>query len=187
MKSPSMNRFCQKQQRRKQQGAVLAISLILLLVLTLAVMSSTQNIVLQERMTAAVRDGHVSLAVAEAGIADAEVFIDSRTDLTDFNADGTNGYFSLDKGPADFFNGIDWSDGTKWQTSSTIDGMTAQYVIVDIGILQVPAEDLSGINMMGYGQTSGGGDVNAFQIVSRATGKSGTAERMVMTYYGKRF
>lgn len=171
----------------RQKGAVLAVSLIILLVLTLVVMSSTQSIVLQERMTSAVRDGHVSLAVAEAAVADAESFIESRTNLDDF--DGSNGYYSLSNSPADFFDDddIDWTDSSKWQTSSAIDGVTAQYIIVDFGIIEVPTEDLSGINMMGYGQTTGGGDVNAFQIVSRATGKSGTAERMIMTYYGKRF
>jgi type IV pilus assembly protein PilX len=173
--------------RRSQDGAALAVSLIILLVLTLVVMSSTQNVVLQERMTAAVRDGHVSLAVAEAGVRGAEAFIEARTDVSDFTASGGNGYFSLDNGPFDYFSGIDWGDNTKWQASASIGGVTAQYVIVDMGIIEVPAEDLTGINMMGYGQTTGGGDVNAFQIVSRATGKSGTAERMVLTYYGKRF
>lgn len=173
---------------RKQRGAVLAVSLIVLLVLTLVVMSSTQNIVLQERMTAAVRDGHVSLAVAEAGVADAQAFIESRVDVSDFSDSGGNGYFSLDNGPGNFFDEdeIDWSDASARQTSSTIDGLTSHYIIVDMGIVAVPAEDLTGINMMGYGQTTGGGDINAFQIVSRATGRSGTAERMVSTYYGKR-
>lgn len=170
----------------KQHGAALAVSLIILLVLTLVVMSSTQNIVLQERMTAAVRDGHVSLAVAEASVAEAEAFIESRVNLDDF--DGSNGYYSEATAPANFFDAgeIDWSDSSKSQAAAAIDGVIARYAVVEVGIIEVPAEDLSGINMMGYGQTTGGGDVNAFQIISRATGRSGTAERMIMTYYGKR-
>lgn len=186
-------KFSQKQHRQllphRQKGAALAVSLIILLVMTLLVLSSTQNVVMQERMTSSVRDAHVSLAVAEAGVADAEAFIDTRTDLTDFNAAGNNGYYSQDNGPVNVFTDVDWSPSgsAKYQTTLPIDGVIAQYIIIDVGTVQIAEDAASGINLLGYGQTTGGGEVNAFQIISRAAGKSGTAERLVMSYYGKRF
>lgn len=171
-----------------QSGAALAVSLIILLVLTLLVVSGTQDVVLQEKMTSAVRDANVSLAVSEAGIRDAEVFIESRTDLSDFKDNGDGGLYSLDNGPANYLASAAWNDGSKVRNAATtVSGLTAQYKVVDVDIINIAAEDLTGINMMGYGQTTGGGDVNLFQVVSRATGNSGNAERVVMSYYGKRF
>ena len=174
--------------RLRQNGAALAISLIILLVLTLLVVSGTQNVVLQEKMTSAVRDANVSLAVAEAGIRDAEVFIATLTDKSDFVSAGTGGLYNVDNGPVNFLDSSVWSDSTKVRSASTsVSGITAEYIIVDVDLITIAAEDLTGINMMGYGQTTGGGDVNLFQIVSRATGTSGEAERIVMSYFGKRF
>jgi len=173
---------------RKQQGAALAVSLIILLVMTLLVLSSAQNVVMQERMTSAVRDTHVSLAVAEAGISEAENDIETLANTGSFTgATGANGYFGIGNVPKNFFVEVDWNDSSKWQTSTPIDGVSAQYIIAHLGTINVPEEDLSGINVLGYGQTVGGGEVEAFQIVSRAIGKSGGAERMVMSYYGKKF
>ncbi len=175
--------------QKHQKGAALAVSLIILLVMTLLVLSSTQSVVMQERMTSAVRDTHISLAVAEAGVAAAEAFIDSRTDLTDFNATGSNGYYSQDNGPVNVYTDPGWSSTGSggYQTAAAVDGVSAEYIIIDVGTVQLAEDAASGINLLGYGQTTGGGEVNAFQIVSRASGKSGTAERIVMSHYGKRF
>ena len=52
--------------------------------------------------------------------------------------------------------------------------------------MSVPNENMDGMNLMGYGQTTGGGDVNAFRVVARAAGSSGSAERMVEVFFGRR-
>ena len=179
--------------RNKQAGAVLAITMIIMLVLTLLVVSTTQDVVTQEKMTAAIRDTNLSLAAAESAVTEAEQFIESQTTLAAFATTG-NGLYEKDDessdsddGPSDLFDSVIWSSTNSVVAATTVAGVEARYFIVDSNIIAVPEEDLSGVNITGYGQTTGGGDVNAFKIVARATGKSGNAERVVVSYYGKRF
>lgn len=171
---------------KKQSGAVLFISLIFLLVMTLLTVSNLQNIVLQEKMTMAVREGHISLEVSEAGLKDAEAYIENLTNTGGFSSTGTGGLYSISNGPADYFASTNWVAGKYLDAVTSIDGTTATYYIEDLDEILLLEEDLSGINMTGYGQTTGAGGVNVFKVVSRSTGKSGSAERIVVIYYGKR-
>lgn len=170
----------------KQKGAVLAVTLMILLMLTLIVVSGNEEVLLQEKMSSAVRDTHISLATAEASMTDAAAIIDNLTGTSGFSASGTDGYYSKDNGPIDMFASAIWADAKTITATTPVAGEVAKYFIEDLGIIPLPEEDLSGINMLGYGQTTGGGDVTAFKVAARATGQSGSAERLVITYYGKR-
>jgi type IV pilus assembly protein PilX len=57
----------------KQRGAVMAVSLLLLLVLTVLALTASQSTVLQERMAGNARDVDLAFQAAEAGLRDAEV------------------------------------------------------------------------------------------------------------------
>lgn len=172
---------------KKESGAILAISLIILLVVTTIVISSTQSGVLQEKMSAAAREGHISLEIAESGIRDAEKMIETLTSTTAFNSSGNGGLYSQDSGPNDLFDTSIWSDSVTISATTVISGQTARYSIEELGLLPMPDEDLSTINMMGYGETTGGGDVHVFKIVSRSMGSNANSERIIVSYYGKRF
>lgn len=171
--------------RTTQQGAALIVAMVLLLIVTILVLSSSQTTVLQERMTSAIRDANVSLAIAERAVNDAESTIEALASTASFSATGAGGFYSIDNGPASYFDSATWANSLT-VAAGTRDGITARYFIEELGIISIPEEDLSGVNMMGYGQTTGGGDVTAFKIVVRTTGLSGNAERIVVVYYGKR-
>lgn len=164
----------------------MAVSLILLLVLTLIVVSGGQQVVLQEKMTAAVRDSHMALADAETGLKEAEEVIEGLVGTSGFSDTGVGGYYSLDNGPTDVFDSSVWDNTKTISAVDSVSGNPASYFIEDVDIINVSGEDIADINVMGYGQTTGEGDVNAFRVVSRAAGKSGNAERIVIGYYGKR-
>jgi len=172
----------------RQKGAVLAVSLIILLILTVIVLSSSQTVLMQEKMSAAIRDGGVSLSAAESGMKEAEALVEGLTGTSGFTNAGTGGYYTTDNGPADVFASAVWLPAITLEatTTNTKTGNNVRYFVEDLDIISVPEEDLSGVNMTGYGETTGGGDVNAFRVVVRATGSSGTAERFVEGYYGKR-
>jgi type IV pilus assembly protein PilX len=57
----------------KQRGAVMAVSLLLLLVLTVLALTASQSTVLQERMAGNARDVDLAFQAAEAGLRDAEM------------------------------------------------------------------------------------------------------------------
>jgi len=181
--------------RKKQNGAVLAVSLMILLMLTILTVTSNRTVLMQNKMAEATYEGQVALQFAESAIRDAETYIDNNIALIDaslFKDDGVGGFYSLDNGPADVFDSSVWVEGSGGVavTSTSRDvqniGLTAAYFIEDLGEMSLDSEDLSGINMSNYGQTTGGGDVNVFRIVARSGGRSGNAERIVEVFYGKR-
>jgi len=69
----------------RQNGAVLAVSLILLVVLTLIGISSMQGTMLEEKMAGNVRDRNLAFQASESAIRDAENFIDGLVSLGNFN------------------------------------------------------------------------------------------------------
>lgn len=62
-----------------QRGAVLIVSLILLLVMTILALSGSQVVRLQERMTGNLRDTDLAFQGAEAALRDAEQYIEDLT------------------------------------------------------------------------------------------------------------
>lgn len=177
--------------RKQQQGAVLAIGLMILLVLTILVVTSNGSTLQQEKMSSALLDGQVSLQTVESAIEDAEAYVNTLQNVSGFDAIGTKGLYSEGNGPSQtaLFSSSTWASG-KYQSSGSYtlqnNSYQAQYLIENLGTMSVPNENMDGMNLMGYGQTTGGGDVNAFRVVARAAGSSGSAERMVEIFFGRR-
>lgn len=73
---PSMPRQLSMKQQR---GAVLVVSLLLLLVMTVLALGASQTTRLQERMSANMRDRDLALEAGEAGLRNGERIIDSLT------------------------------------------------------------------------------------------------------------
>lgn len=170
----------------KEKGFALVVSLILLFALSILVLSGSQSTLLQEKMTAAVRDSHVSLEVAESGVVDAEVVIEALADTSSFNSTGTGGKYSQDNGPEDYFDEAVWTDSTTAEATTSISDITAQYYIEYMGQLVLEADD-SDITVSGYGESSESSDTHVFKIVSRSMGTDGNTERIIVSYYGKEF
>ena len=175
--------------KQKQRGAVLAVSLIILLVVTILSVQGIQTTLMQDKMTAAVRDGHIALETAEAGLVDAENFLETLVSTTNFSADGTTspGLYSVDNNPLDepyeIFGTAVW-DATVTAAGTEINGVTPRYFIVELGTVSDNSGDVS--LETGYGYTAGGGNITGFRVYSRAFGKNTSTKRIVSSYYGKR-
>lgn len=172
--------------KKKQSGAVLVVSLIILIILTVLVISGTQSTLIQEKMTSAIRNSHISLEMAESGLKDAENMIENLTSIAAFTDSG--GLYSENNGPNDLFSDAVWTNNlTLAATTETAGtGLVSRYFVEYLGVLTLD-DDLSGLNITGYGQTTGGGDIHGFKIVSRSAGRDGNTARMVVGYYAKRF
>ena len=169
--------------KNKQSGAVLAISLMILLILTILTITSNRTVLMQEKMAEATYAGNLSLASAESAIRNAETEIETLTNLVDFN--NTNGMYALAGLPTDVFDHPTLWTGTESITYNSVNGVTSRYAIENLGQMTVVDNDDTNMNMTGYGQTTGGGQVQAFRIVARSQGRSGTSERIVEVNYGK--
>ena len=174
---------------KKQTGAVLIVSLIILVALTLFVLSGSNSVVMQEKMVSAVRDMHVSLEIAESGIADAESAIEALSDVTSFDTTGTNGLYSEGHGPTDLFADTLWADSniTHLATANTVISKSqARYFIEYLGIY-TSSNAITDNSVKTYGAKSSESDISLFKIVSRSLGINGNTERIIVSHYAKSF
>ncbi len=171
--------------RNRQGGAVLAVSLILLLVVTMLAVASMQGTLLEEKMAGNSLDRNLAFQSAESGVREAEVFIEGIASLGGFT--GTAGKFGRTNAEPDYAAATTWTD-----TSLHVDATTAY------GAYQPPQYFLKhfttvigtegALNLSGYGDNKGTGDVTIFKITARGTGgNSDSAEVMLRTYYGRIF
>ena len=77
--------YRQVQAVRRQQGASLVISLILLTLVTLIAMSGAKTVALQEKMTANTYDRSLALQAAEAALREGEQIAEQQSKLSPFN------------------------------------------------------------------------------------------------------
>ncbi len=168
----------------KQSGAILVTTLIILFALTFFVLSGSQSVVMQEKMTAAVRDIHVSLEIAESGLKDGEVVVAGLTDLSQFNDSGSNGFYSEGFGPSDLFTESTWETDITHTAATAVSGQQARYFIEYMGVMPLTG-NYDTVTIHGYGETAVENNAHLFKVVSRALGGSGNSERILVSYYSK--
>lgn len=172
---------------RSQRGTVLVVSLLLLLVLTILGVSSMQSTSLEESMAYATRDRNVALQSAEAALRAGETFIETITSPSALT--GSNGlYRRADTEP-------DYTTAAAWDTTLTplnhvaitapTGSTNAQYFIKETGVI---TGTQGAMNMNGYGDNRGSGDVTTLRVTARGTGGTANgAEVILRSNYGRIF
>ncbi len=105
--------FIPHQRVRREQGAVLIIGLVFLLVLTMLGISAMSINTLEERMAGNSRDLNLAFQAAESGLRDAE--LDILTNIgpaSGFDASCTNGLCLPPSSSTPLAQSIDWSDAS---------------------------------------------------------------------------
>ena len=173
----------------RQRGAVLVVSLIILLVLTLIGVSAARTVLLEEKMTFASRDAKVALEVAESLVRAAEVEIEGMSTTGGFGV--TAHLHPEGEGPDSLFDSATWGSGNSISKSVSMqapDGtaLTGRYYIELAGNAnkEDPADS---ITVGGYGQTTGGGEIKVFRIVAQGRGLTDSTTRTIISHFGKRF
>lgn len=152
----------------RQRGAVLIVSLILLLVLTLIGVAGMQTTTMEERMAANTRDSNVSLQAAEAVLRDAEAFLDTNLPPRgDF--DGSDGLYFFGttsmRAPA-------WDDANAFSAGNSrdyggndLDGVAEQprYFVEELPRVRCPGSSAAA-------GTSEGALPRAFRVTARGVG-----------------
>ncbi len=171
--------------RPRQEGATLIVSLLILIVLTLIGITAMSTSGLEEKMAGNSRDLNLAFQAAEAALKDAEEFIRTgiaSTTAFDGSIAGLYPPVTENNPPPDYFDSAVWTSARNY--SGTIDGVKAQpkYIIELVGTMG--ADD---INIAGYGESSGAGEITTFRITARGTGGTNEAAVILQTYYGRRF
>ena len=172
-------------QRRQQRGAVLAVSLVFLLVITLIAVGSMKNTILEEKMAGNIRDRNLAFQATESAVREAELFVAGIASLGGF--DGTGGLYRQTDIEPDFYDMTTWNDATKYIVA--IEGYGAydapRYYIKHF--TTVVGQE-GAMNLSGYGDNKGTGDVTIFKITGRGTGGgSDSAEVVLRSHYGRIF
>lgn len=146
----------------KQQGIVLIVSLMLLVVITLLGISGMRSTTLDERMAGNMRDLQLAFYAAESALREAEQQI-KVISLPPFN--NTNGYYETD---STRWQTIDWSSNTAViQASTSIPGIHEQ---PSYYVEEMPATPADGSLEAGTPQNT-----ENYRVTARGVGGSSTA------------
>ena len=169
----------------RQTGAVLATSLIMLLVITLVAVSSMRGTALEEKMAGAARDRNLAFQTTESAIREAELAIEGVVSLGNYN--GTGGLYGLSDPEPAFYSATTWTDGTQHVvTTASYGAYEAPRYYIKHFTTVVGTE--GAMNMSGYGDNKGTGDVSIFKITGRGIGgNSDSAEVILRSHYGRIF
>ncbi|MDH5470492.1 MAG: PilX N-terminal domain-containing pilus assembly protein [Gammaproteobacteria bacterium] len=169
-----------------QRGAILVVSLMLLLVLTIIGVSSMQGTALEESMSYATRDRTIALQSAEAGLREAEAWIEAVASPAALT--GSNGLYRRADTIPYYNTPATWLDAntSNYVTATAPTGSSsAKYIVKELGLV---SGTQGSMNLTGYGENKGSGDVTTFQVTSRGTGGAATgAEVILRSNYGRQF
>jgi len=157
----------------QQRGAVLAVSLIMLLLLTILGITAIQTTTMQERMAGNSRDLNMAFQAAEAALRKGEIDLTAAT-VPAF--DGTGGHFTPAALNADeIWETIDWSTSAINYTT-TLYGVAAQpqYIVEELPTIAKNTGSL---------EAGLAGTVQFYRITSRAVGATSNSIAMLQSVY----
>ncbi len=169
----------------RQRGVVLVVSLVMLLVVTLIAVSSMQGTVLEEKMAGNTKDRNLAFQTTESAIREAENYIESVVSMGSFN--GTGGLYGFASAQPYYADSTTWSDSANHVVAGSDYGSyeAPKYFIKHFTTVKGTE---GAMNMSGYGDNKGSGDVTIFTITGRGTGGSAdSAEVILRSNYGRMF
>lgn len=169
----------------QQKGSVLIVSLLLLVVLTLLGVSSMQSNIMEERMSGNLRDRNIAFQAAEAGLRDAENFVEGIVSVAAF--DGTQGLYGESNDEPDFFNVASWNTASsKPYIGTAITGVNTQprYIIKFIGEVTTGGGAEGPIGNYGDAKAA---TIKRFRLTARGTGGSDDSVVILQNYYAREF
>ncbi len=179
---------------RNQSGATLAIALIILLIMTIGAISSSQSILLQEKMTGAFRENRYAFEAAESALSDAEEYINQLVSTGGFNNSGNNGLYTAGDAPLrqEMHGHANWDDAAKYIAATT---PTADKVPLGKYMLELVNNDISNETDSGSIQTlnisqeyaSPASEIAGIRVTARGESRDGQTVKIIQAYVGKRF
>ena len=179
------------QNKTTQQGAVLTISMIFLVILTLLGVSSMRSTVLEEKMAGNYKSCQVAFQSAEAAMRSGEAWIQSQTERPPTSASdqiGSNVWNLNASSPVvDQPNWWDQVDSSWWENSNN----ATTYTDVIKGTAAVPAYVREEQTFIKDSLTMGIPSDNAgrvfYRITARGVGATGQTKSILQSTYTRRF
>lgn len=174
----------------KQQGAVLVVSLILLLVMTMLGLSGMRTTTLEERMGGNTRNKETAFQAGEAVLREGESNLLALTAAPLATADGSTGVWLLDAPDPDTTNAIAWwkestRDAAWWSAnalsySDTLAGVSSgpRYLVEEAAFVS---------DSITQGQQLDESGKTFYRVTARATGGDDLARVLLQSTYARRY
>jgi len=174
-----------------QQGVVLVVTLIFLVILTLIGVTAMRSTIMEEKMAGNMRDRSLAFQAAESALRDSENFINGVAVITAF--DGNNGLLCEDNPTCpepDYAAAATWSAANSRQYAgggTTIPGIFTQprYIIKFLGRSASTAASGGVGTISGYGKPTFAPQVSYFKVTTRGVGQSPNSQVVLQTYYAR--
>lgn len=182
---------------RSQKGAVLIVSLVLLIIMTLLGLSGMNNTIIEERMAGNMRNHTLAFQAAESALRAGEEFIDGWDlpfpigDATGSTTGGNQGVYKLDSSSLD----LDGSNTTEWWAETGFWSSSGTVYASNRLEFNAAGDDLATLpryvlEKAGGGYVGGCLDDNPgcvyahyYQVTTRGTGAAGQAESFLRSIY----
>lgn len=165
--------------KHKQQGVVLVVALIMLLLMTILGLSSMQTTTLEEKMAGAIRDKQIAFQSAEVALREGEDYLTAAS-LPAFNNSG--GLYSPSGTSGDQWKSVAWSAGTAAACNCFIPNVSVglgvpkpRYILEELPAGSLPGGSL----VVGF---STGNTATMYQVTARGVGKGGGVAVLQSTY-----
>ena len=174
----------------RQQGVALFISLVLLLVLTIAGISAVQTTSLEERMARNTHDTLLAFQSAESALREAEGWLIANINSTaQFSDAGTDGLWTTspyDEAAQRWEEDI-WADGSALSIAvdSTVDGVATQPRFIVEWVATVQRDENP--NLLGSSYSAVFDRIEIFRITARGVGATPNARVMLQGTFGMIF
>ena len=171
---------------KKEQGVVLFMSLVMLLIITVLGLSSVQTTSMQERMARNSRDSNLAFISAEAGLKSAE-FVVSRyvvEESLDALVESSPGlFFEKSYNGTQNWENFDWENGD-YYVADAVEGTAAvpKYIVE---IVQAVTAYEDNVNLNNIDQDMGASRTHIYRITAYGTGGTPNTHAMIQSTYGK--
>lgn len=170
---------------KKQRGAALIVSMLMLIIMTLIGVTSMRTTVMEERMTSNERNRSIAMHATESALRDAERTVAELEHISGFGA--LPGEVEDNENEPDFFNPAEWNDVNSVEASNrdhiASAGAPARTITKLLGR---NAEADGALNTQGYGETQVSPGITNFRVTGRGLGGDTRAEVLIQTHVGAR-
>ena len=168
-----------------QQGWVLVVGLVILVMLTMLSMGLMKTARLEEKMAGATRDMNLSFQAAETALREAEYFIESQTVELIFDSDtAEDEIYSQTQGEPENLFVLDWNDTNSEAINGTLMGVTTKPRYMIKKLKKVGGSNLT---ITGYGDDDATPRPTIFRVTVRGTGGTNNRATLLRSYYSKAF
>jgi type IV pilus assembly protein PilX len=162
---------------KKQTGAALIISLILLLAMTIISVTSMKGTTTELAMAGNLRESAITFQAAEVGLKTAEALLDIENE--------PGNVIDKDAIDPDYLDDNTWTSSAATTVSVSLPNISnnPQFIIKNLG--QWDPDKKVSVEITGYDEQSPAPKVDYFRSTARGYGVTGNTYRTVQSFYGR--